>query len=128
MGRPMTATTTRDARGLMGPLTAAEAAPAAGVVVEGCAERLLAEVRPERVQEDELRVGELPQEEVRDPQLAGRADQEIGIRHLGRVQVRRECVLVDRLAAGGRPVLPWPPGWPRGGARFGAPTGWARPP
>src|SRR4051812_27133328 len=110
----MTATTTRDARGLMGPLTAAEAAPAAGVIVEGCAELLLAEVRPERVQEDELRVGELPQEEVRDPQLAGRADQKIGIRHLGRVQVRRECVLVDRLAAGDGPV--------RGVDKLGAPA------
>src|SRR5204862_8367240 len=70
------------------PLAAAEAAPAAGVVVEGGAELLLAEVGPKRVDEDELGVGELPQEKVRDPQLAGRADEQVWIRHLGRDQVR----------------------------------------
>src|SRR3954454_9837300 len=95
----MTATRTRDASGVMTPLTAAEAAPAAGVVVEGCAELLLAEVRPERVEEDQLRIGELPQEEIRDPQLAGRADQEVGVRHRRRVQIGRESLFVDRLAA-----------------------------
>src|SRR2546422_986212 len=61
------------------PLPAAETAPAAGVVVESGAELVLAEVGPERVDEDQLGVGELPQEEVGDPQLAGGTDQEVGV-------------------------------------------------
>jgi hypothetical protein len=70
-GRPTSATSTREIRGVTtGGLSTAEAAPAAGVVVEGGAELLLAEVGPERVDEDQLRIGELPQEEVGDPQLA----------------------------------------------------------
>src|SRR5205085_1446709 len=118
-GRPTVATTTRETRGVMSgpagsaggcwrarrrqvgpvgplrPLAPAEAAPAAGVVVEGCAELLLAEVGPERVDEDELGVRELPQEEVRDPQLAGGPDQQIRVRHLGGAQKRREHRLVS---------------------------------
>src|SRR5438876_1669270 len=74
-GRPTSVTRTRETSGAtMKPLSAAVAAPAAGVVVEGGAKLIHAEVGPERVDEDELRVGELPQEEVRDPQFAGRAD------------------------------------------------------
>ena len=46
------------------------------------------------VDEDELRVGELPKK-VRDAELAGRPDQEIRVRHLGCVEVRRDDVLVD---------------------------------
>src|SRR5947208_4052668 len=88
----------------MGRLAAAEAAPAAGVVVEGVTELILAKVGPERVYEDELRVGELPQEEVGDPQLAGGADEQIGVGHLGRVQIRRERLLVDLAAACDRAI------------------------
>src|SRR5919198_6272928 len=43
------------------------------------------EVRPERLREHELRVRALPQQEVREPALAARADQEVGIGHLRRV-------------------------------------------
>src|SRR6266581_9699414 len=82
------------------PLTPAEAAPAAGVVVESGAELLLAEIGPERVDEDQLGVGELPQEEVGDPQLAGSTDQKIGVGHLGRIEVGRERLLVHLSAAG----------------------------
>src|SRR5207253_4164841 len=106
-GRPTVATTTRETRGVMsgaaglvGPLAPAEAAPAAGVVVEGGAELPLAEIGPERVDEDELGVGELPQEEVRDPQLAGGTDQKVGVRHVGRVEIGRERFLVHLAAAG----------------------------
>src|SRR3954469_16356105 len=106
-GRPTIVTSTREIRGgttapagagaalLVAALAAAEAAPAAGVVVESRAKLVLAEVRPERVDEDELGVGELPQEEIGDPQLTGGANQEVWVGHLGRVQVRRECLLVD---------------------------------
>src|SRR6266540_4234527 len=81
------------------PLPAAEAAPAAGVVVESGAELVLAEIGPERVDEDQLGIGELPQEKVRNPQLAGGTDQEVGVRHLGRIEISRERLLVHLFAA-----------------------------
>src|SRR5207237_1087131 len=74
---------------------AAEAPAPPRVRDQRLAQLPLAEVRPERVDEDELRIGELPEQEVRDPQLAGGADQQIRIRELGRVQVRGDRVLVD---------------------------------
>src|SRR5262245_66005453 len=43
------------------------------------------EVRPERRRDPELCVGDLPQKEVRDPHLAARPDQQIGIGHVGGV-------------------------------------------
>ena len=43
---------------------------------------------------------ELPQEKVRDPQLAGGADQQVGIGHLRRVQIRRIELLVDLVRVG----------------------------
>src|SRR5438046_215833 len=48
----------------------AEAAASLRVGGEGLLELFVPEVRPERVGEDELGVGQLPQQEVRDPQLA----------------------------------------------------------
>src|SRR5436309_2573851 len=51
------------------------------------------EVRPEGVRKNELRIGALPEQEVRDAALAARADQEVGICHLGRVQVAGELFL-----------------------------------
>src|SRR5215213_4594907 len=73
--------------------TAPEAAPPLRVLVERRLERLAREVRPELVAEDELRVRELPQQVVRDAQLAARADQEVGIVHVGRVEVAAEVFL-----------------------------------
>ncbi len=64
----------------------AEPPPAARVLLDRRAQPLLAEVGPERVVEDELRVGRLPEQEVRDPLLAGRADHEVGIGKLWRVE------------------------------------------
>ena len=45
-----------------------------------------AEIGPERVHEDELRVGELPEKEVGHPQLPRGADEEIRLGHLGRIE------------------------------------------
>src|SRR4051794_32050129 len=73
--------------------TAPEPAPARGVLVERRLERLAREVRPQLVAEHELRVGDLPEQVVRDAQLAARADQEVGIVHVGRVQVAAELFL-----------------------------------
>ena len=67
--------------------------PAARVLVDGGTEPLLAEVGPEGVVEDELGVGRLPEQEVRDPLLARGPDHEVGICELGRVEMRSHCLL-----------------------------------
>src|SRR5208282_6259891 len=46
-----------------------------------------AKVRPEPVSDEDLRVGDLPQQEVRDAHLTRRADQQIRVRHVRRVQM-----------------------------------------
>src|SRR5436853_5890102 len=74
---------------------AAEAPATLCVLLERRPEVVDAELRPERLDEDELRVGGLPEQEVREPELARRPDQQIRVRHLGRVQVRRDERLVD---------------------------------
>src|SRR5712691_12094581 len=53
------------------------------------------EVRPQPVEEDELGVGKLPEQEVRDAQLARGADQQVWVRQLGRIEVGAQGVLVD---------------------------------
>src|SRR5688572_14206565 len=80
----------------------AEAASSRRVVREGPPQVVLAEVWPERLHEDELRVGQLPEQEVREPQLARGADEQVGIRELGRVEVSRQRVLVHILGVGSR--------------------------
>src|SRR5919198_1617459 len=95
-GSRPTATTMRDQNALRrGLLSAAEAAAAARIVLQGGAELRLAEVRPQGVDEDELGVRELPEQEVRDAKLARRPDQQVRIRHVRLVQAGRECLLVD---------------------------------
>src|SRR5919199_604534 len=98
-GSRPTATTMRDQnalrRGLLSLLSAAEAAAAARIVLQGGAEIRLAEVRPQGVDEDELGVRELPEQEVRDAKLARGADQQVRIRHVGLVQAGRKRLLVD---------------------------------
>src|SRR6266436_2281642 len=59
----------------------------------------LAEVRPERVRHVDLGVGDLPQEEVTDPHLTARADQEIGIWNAGSAERRRNQLLIDGLGS-----------------------------
>src|SRR5688572_47006 len=73
----------------------AEAAAAAGVRRQGRLEISRREVRPVAFDEHELGVRELPEQEVRDAQLARGADEQVGIGHLGGVEVRGEDVLVD---------------------------------
>src|SRR4051812_41473562 len=52
--------------------------PLAGLELgDGGEERSVAEVGPEHVGEDELGVGALPEEEVRDPALAARAHEQV---------------------------------------------------
>src|SRR5581483_6722228 len=93
----------RPRRGRRCRSSAAESTAAARVLLDRSAELRRPEVGPERVRERELRVGGLPQQEVRQPQLAGRADQEIGIRHLRRIEEARERRLVDGVSARGQP-------------------------
>ena len=54
-----------------------------------------AEVWPQHIREDELAVGELPQQEVRDAVLAGRANHHVGVRHAWLVQVLADRLLGD---------------------------------
>src|SRR3954465_15341219 len=64
---------------------------------DGVVELLGGEVRPERLRDIELGVGDLPQEEVRDPHLPARADHEIHLWYLWRVEIRGEGGLVHLL-------------------------------
>src|SRR5689334_23497577 len=64
---------------------------------EGAIEIDRPEIGPERRRDPELRVGDLPQEEVRDPHLAARADQEIGIGNVGGVERLGDVLLRDVL-------------------------------
>ena len=82
----------------------AEPSLAAGVGVQRGLELGAAEVGPERGRELELRVGRLPQQEVRHAHLAARADDQVGVGHVGRVQVLAQPLLVDGggVDAGGR--------------------------
>src|SRR5262249_1516025 len=58
----------------------------ARVIVEGLVQRGSVEFRPTLIGHPQLRIGDLPQEEVTDPHLAGRADQQVRVRHSRRVQ------------------------------------------
>src|SRR5204863_5371442 len=71
-------TTSRDQKALM-RLPAAEAPLAASELVECLAQVCLAEVRPERLGEDELRIRALPEQEVRESLLARGPDQQIRV-------------------------------------------------
>src|SRR5919197_1658298 len=115
-GSRPTATTMRDQNALRrGLLSSAEAAAAARIVLQGGAEIRLAEVRPQGVDEDELGVCELPEQEVRDAELARGEDQQVRIWHVGLVQAGRERLLVDLV--GFDAVLDEPA---RGGGQLGA--------
>src|SRR6266571_1480905 len=61
----------------------------------------LPEARPIHVDEVQFGVGELPQEEVRDPLLSARAEYEVRIRQVRRVEALREELLVDVVRADG---------------------------
>ena len=53
------------------------------------------EIRPQDRQEHELAVGGLPEQEIGQPLLARSADDQVGIRDAGRVEVRRDQRRVD---------------------------------
>ena len=55
----------------------------------------LAEVRPQRVDENQLRVGTLPEEKVADPLFAAGPDEKIRIGDAGRKEFALEGILVD---------------------------------
>src|ERR687889_488401 len=81
----------------LGLLYSAAAPVAAREGSDGSAELLGGEVRPERIRDVELGVGNLPEQEVRDPQLPAGADHEVHLRCLWRVEVGGEGSLVDLL-------------------------------
>src|SRR5262252_2046175 len=56
---------------------------------------LLAEVRPQRVDEHQLGIGALPQQEIADPLLAAGADQQVRVGQTRRQKLALEQVLVD---------------------------------
>src|SRR3954447_22366766 len=76
-------------------------APAARELGQRGLERLAAEVGPQLVAEHELRVRRLPQQVVGQALLAGGADHEVGVVHLGRVQEPAECLLAAPVEARG---------------------------
>ena len=79
-----------DAAGAVTPLAPLEICNRLGQMVTG-------KVRPQRVGEDQFRIGRLPQQEIRQALLAGGADQQVRIRHVGGLQVASKQGLVDRI-------------------------------
>src|SRR5204862_1307412 len=64
-----------------------------GVLRECPGELLAIEVGPERVGEVELGIGRLPEQEVRETLLSARANHEIRVVHVGRVEPASELLL-----------------------------------
>src|SRR5688572_21618454 len=66
-----------------------------------------AEVRPQHRRHPQLRVGDLPQQEVGDPHLAAGPDQEVGVRNAVGVERAADVALADLLGRDlARPHLP----------------------
>src|SRR4029077_1653181 len=76
---------------------ATEAAVTTRELEERGVERVRPEVRPERLTPVELRVGRLPDKEVRQALLAARPDDEIRVRQADGVEGRTDSGLVDVL-------------------------------
>src|SRR5215211_1897687 len=75
-----------------------DAAPAPGPGperLEGAHELLGREIGPQRVRDVELHVGDLPEQEVRDAELAAGTDHQVDLGHVGGVEVACEGHLVD---------------------------------
>jgi hypothetical protein len=79
----------------------AEAASAGGELGERLFERHTREVGPQLVAEDELGVGRLPQEVVGEAALSARADDDLGVMHLGGVEELSEVLLLAALEGAG---------------------------
>src|SRR5271165_4483356 len=86
--------------GVCGPLdissrsSPTEPASALGVLRERLLERLAREVRPQLLAEHQLRVRGLPQQVVGQAPLAARADDQVGVVHLRRVQACAELLFI----------------------------------
>ena len=80
---------------------ASEAAFAALVVGDGFEEVDAAEVGPEAIGDEDLGVGDLPEEEVGDALLAGGADDEVGVRHVRGVEGAGDVGLVEGVECAG---------------------------
>src|SRR5262249_45644533 len=76
---------------------AAELTVALREVLERAEQFLTAEVRPQRVEEEQLGIGRLPEQEVGEPVLAASADKEIGLGQATRKEARGEELGRDRL-------------------------------
>src|SRR4051812_46543471 len=70
-------------RGVHGP---AETAVAIEVPLDALPQVGAREIRPQRVEEDELGIRRLPQQEVRRPLFTARADEQVDVRHVGLVK------------------------------------------
>src|SRR5579885_621501 len=81
------------ARANRGPV----AALAAAVVGDRLFEVAAPEIRPQRLGEDELGIGALPQQEIADALLAAGADQQVRVGQIGGEQVAGDRRLVDLL-------------------------------
>src|SRR5688572_22413119 len=57
------------------------------ILGDGLLEELAAEVRPVRINEHQLRIRRLPEKEVRQADLAARADEQVGVRNAAGVQL-----------------------------------------
>ncbi len=79
----------------------AETALALLVVRDGFEEMDAAEVGPKAIGDQELRVGDLPEEEVGDALLPGGADDEIGVGHVAGVEGARDIGLVECVECSG---------------------------
>ena len=75
--------------------TDAEPAVPALELADGLEQVLSAEVGPQHVGEHQLAVGQLPEQEVGDPELAGGADDQIRIGHVRLIEVPGDGPLVD---------------------------------
>ena len=80
---------------------ASEAALALLVVGDGFEEVDAAEVGPEAVGDEDLGVGDLPEEEVGDALLAGGADDEVGVGHVRGVEGAGDVGLVEGVEGAG---------------------------
>src|ERR671913_104994 len=91
-----------------GTLDAAPAPGAGPERLQSLQELLGGEVGPQRFRHVELSVGYLPEQEIRDAQLAAGPDQQVDLRYVGGVEVTGERHLVDVLRR--ESVCDYPPG------------------
>src|SRR5438128_10151791 len=76
-------------------LQAAETPLAVGIVAEGGVQAGAIKFRPTLFGDPQFRIGNLPEEEVADTQLARRADKQVRVRHPTRIQRVAHSGFVD---------------------------------